>query len=301
MSSTRTVYEVTHTTIYSGTEPVTVGHNQAWLCPRDLPWQKRLRHRLQITPEPSSRTERFDYFENIVSQFSFNQGYDELTVTSISLIEIMSHATLPMNYSPRWEEIRDRLRTDRCYPWLPALEYTFDSPRVRLSSALKDYGDPSFISGRMIFELLADLLSRIKDDFEFNATATTVSTPLEEVLRNRRGVCQDFAHLTIGVLRSWGLAARYVSGYLRTYPAPGQPRLQGADASHAWVSVYCGEELGWVDIDPTNNLFPNDEHITVAWGRDYGEVTPLRGVFIGGGAHRLRVGVDVEPIETIPC
>jgi transglutaminase-like putative cysteine protease len=165
---------------------------------------------------------------------------------------------------------------------------------VAPSEALRDYARPSFPKDRPVFEAARDLTSRIHADFKFDAKATTVHTPPDELLELRRGVCQDFAHLAIGCLRSMGQAVRYVSGYVCTTPPPGMPRLKGADASHAWVSVFCGP-LGWVDFDPTNNAVVADSHITIGWGRDYGDVCPIQGLFVGGGEHKMTVAVDVEP------
>jgi transglutaminase-like putative cysteine protease len=175
-------------------------------------------------------------------------------------------------------------------------QFCFPSPHVPLSATLGDYARTSFVADRPLVEAALDLTQRIHADFVYDATATTVSTPVEEVFQARRGVCQDLAHVEIACLRALGLSARYVSGYLRTYPPAGQPRLTGADASHAWLSVF-GGALGWIDIDPTNNSLPGDEHITVAWGRDYSDVSPVSGMFMGGGQHAMNVSVDVEPLQ----
>jgi transglutaminase-like putative cysteine protease len=174
-------------------------------------------------------------------------------------------------------------------------QFLFDSPHVQCSTSLRELAEQSFSPGRSWFEALLHLTGRIYREFRYDKAATTVSTPLDDVLRHRSGVCQDFAHLEIGCLRSLGLAARYVSGYLVTKPPPGRPRLVGADASHAWLSAY-SPDLGWIDVDPTNNQLPTTEHITLAWGRDYGDVAPIKGVFIGGGQHGMSVSVDVEPL-----
>jgi transglutaminase-like putative cysteine protease len=175
-------------------------------------------------------------------------------------------------------------------------QLTFPSPRVPPLVELRDYAAKSFLPNRSIVQALVDLNVRIHHEFRFDTRATTVDTPLWEVLNLRRGVCQDFAHLATGCLRSMGLAARYVSGYLRTTPPAGKPRLVGADASHAWCSAWCGP-LGWVDFDPTNNCLVGGSYVTIAWGRDYGDVCPIQGVFVGGGDHRITVSVDVAPLE----
>jgi transglutaminase-like putative cysteine protease len=288
-------YRVTHVTTYAGDEPVSVGHNEARLRPRQLPYQECRRHELRFTPMPSARTEHGDYFGNAVAAFSFNQGYGKLTVTALS--DVVLAPRLPpavTSDSPTWSAIRDRLWNPRSTLDLHALEFAFDSPQALTSPELADYARQSFPAGRPLLEAIQELTARIHADFKYLPQSTHIATRVQEVLRSRRGVCQDFAHLEIAALRSLGLAARYVSGYLRTYPPPGKPRLIGADASHAWLSVYCGD-LGWIDLDPTNNVFPNQEHITLAWGRDFLDVSPLKGVYIGGGSHHLTVNVDVEP------
>jgi transglutaminase-like putative cysteine protease len=290
-------FRIVHKTQYSSIEPVSVGHNEAWLTPRDTPTQICRSHRIEINPAPSVCLTRLDYFQNTTTQFAFNQGYESLTVTSINVVEVFTPvpSDIPI---PAWETVREAVRVHQTEQDFQALEFTFDSPRCRISEEFAEYAAPSFPEGEPIRACIEDLMTRFHADFRFDSTATTVSTPVEQVFRTRRGVCQDFAHLLISMLRSMGLPARYVSGYLRTIPPPGKPRLVGADASHAWVSVYCGE-LGWVDLDPTNNHFPTTHHITIAWGRDYMDVAPLKGVYIGGSSPRMVVSVDVaETAET---
>ena len=291
-------YRIVHKTQYLSQESVSVGHNEAWLTPRNTPTQTRRSHRIEITPPPSVKLDRTDYFQNTTTQFAFNQGYDTLTVTAISVVELLTAvpSDIPV---PAWESVRDAVQAHDTELDFIALEFTFDSPRCRVSAEFAEYAASSFPEGEPIRDAIADLMKRFHSDFQYDPTATTVSTPVEQVFRIRRGVCQDFAHLLISMLRSMGLPARYVSGYLRTLPPPGKPRLVGADASHAWVSVYCGE-LGWIDLDPTNNQFPSTAHITIAWGRDYMDVAPLKGVYVGGGiSPRMVVSVDVcETTET---
>lgn len=287
-------YAITHITSYSGSEPVSVCHNQAWLQPRSLPFQTCDDFQLQISPVPSTQSSRSDHFGNTVTTFSFNQGYQTLEVTARSQITVHERPEISAN-GASWESIRDQLPVERSQDSLDAYMLTFESPRVRTNTEFADYARRSFLPGRNILAAGKELTERIFNDFEFDARATTVTTPVEEVFRSRRGVCQDFAHLQIALLRSLQLPARYVSGYLRTLPPPGKPRLVGVDASHAWVSLYCGSRLGWIDFDPTNNAIPQTDHITIAWGRDYSDVPPLRGVFIGGGSHSLSVSVDVAP------
>jgi transglutaminase-like putative cysteine protease len=195
-----------------------------------------------------------------------------------------------------WEEVRRWLHDGIGEQVLDPNQYLFSSPYVPVSAALADYARPSFPPGRPLLAAALDLTRRIHQDFEYDSDATTVSTPVEEVLQQRRGVCQDFSHLQIACLRSLGIAARYVSGYMLTMPPPGQPRLIGVDASHAWVSVYC-PDLGWVDLDPTNDLMVDTLHVTVACGRDFSDVSPIHGVILGGGEHELEVQVTVRPVE----
>jgi transglutaminase-like putative cysteine protease len=197
--------------------------------------------------------------------------------------------------SAAWELVRDSVRLDVSPDGLRALEYTLESPYVRFSDALFEYAAPSFTARRPLLEAVFDLTRRVFADFKYEPGSTTVATPVDEVLKTRRGVCQDFAHLQLGMLRMLGLPARYVSGYIHTVPPGGQSRLQGADATHAWLSVYC-PGFGYVDFDPTNGAIPKDQHITLAWGRDFSDTSPLRGVILGGGEHRVRVGVDVVRI-----
>ena len=290
-------YRITHKTEYSSTESVSVGYNEAWLTPRLTPFQSCLAHELQISPEPSIQVQRVDYFQNTVSQFAFNQGYEKLTVTAINEVQIQPHRCNSQS-GPAWEAVIEATRHPQADADFQAYEFTFDSPRCRQSTEFANYGQPSFPANRPIVECLSDIMQKFHAEFRFDATATTVSTPVEQVFRQKRGVCQDYAHLLISILRSLQLPARYVSGYLRTIPPPGKPRLVGADASHAWLSVYCGS-LGWIDIDPTNNRFPSTDHITVAWGRDYSDVAPLKGVYIGGSSPHLKVSVDVVNLEDV--
>ncbi len=192
-----------------------------------------------------------------------------------------------------WETVRDRQHTDLNLEVLAAREFVLDSPLLAVFPELTAYAAPSFKPGRAVVEAVHDLMQRIHQDFEFKAGVTTLTIPLTEVLQRRRGVCQDFAHLMVGCVRSQGLAARYMSGYIETLPPPGQTKLVGADASHAWGSVFV-PDLGWLDFDPTNNLIPREQHITLAWGRDFADITPLKGVLFSAGDHQLKVSVDVS-------
>lgn len=290
---------ITHQTVYSGSEPVSVCHNQAWLHPRELAHQSCEEFKLDISPLPSTHSHRVDQFGNQVELFSFNEGYNTLTVNAKSKVEVREQLQLPQS-SNSWQQVKELVASHPTESTLNAYQYVFESPRIRTNKELRDYTLRSFTPNRDILEAAKELTERIYTDFEFDSRATTVTTPVEEVFRLRKGVCQDFAHLQIALVRSIGLPARYVSGYLRTLPPPGKPRLIGADASHAWLSVYCGTGTGWVDFDPTNNAIVSTDHITIAWARDYSDIPPLRGVFLGGGTHSLSVSVDVAPLEEVP-
>jgi len=252
---------------------------------------------LRIQPRPATRTERIDFFGNLLCFFTIQEPHRELMVEARSEV-VMERKPTPWAQLPLpWEEVARSVPTDLSAAGLEAYQFGFESPRIRVRPEFASYALQSFTPGRPMTDALLDLTARIHKDFRFDSKSTNVRTTPEEVLRKRRGVCQDFAHLQIACLRSLNLAARYVSGYLRTYPPPGQPRLVGADASHAWVSAYC-PGIGWLDMDPTNNIVPSNGHVTLAWGRDYGDVSPLRGLILGGGSHTLKVAVDMEPIDS---
>lgn len=288
-------YKIVHSTNYLYADTVAVCHNEVHLMPRDTYWQTCEHFRLSIKPHPDAVGKRDDYFGNHVQYFSIQEGHRRLSVTASSRVSVRARELPPVELSPPWETVRDGLQTPFEGVRLDAVQFLFDSRSVISSPQLREYATPSFPAGRPILQAVEELTNRIHTDFKYDPRATTVNTPLTEVLELRRGVCQDFAHLQIGCLRSLGLPARYVSGYLRTIPPSGKPRLIGADASHAWLSVYCND-WGWVDVDPTNDCFTNLDHVTVAWGRDYTDVCPINGVFVGGGTHTMTVSVDVEPL-----
>lgn len=289
-------YKILHRTTYKYKYPVSLGNHVACLTPRPSLVHQAARSELIIHPEPATRTERIDYFGNILCFFTIQEAHKELEVEARSEVTVQRNAVSLKPQSIAWEEAVRLLPTDQSRAGLEAYQFRFESPRIRIRPEFAAYALRSFTPGRPLTEALIDLNTRIYKDFRFDSKATTVRTPTEDAFRKRRGVCQDFAHIEIACLRSLNLAARYVSGYLRTYPPPGRPRLIGADASHAWISAYC-PGYGWLDLDPTNNLVPSDGHVTLAWGRDYSDVSPLRGLILGGGAHRLRVSVDMEPLE----
>jgi transglutaminase-like putative cysteine protease len=281
------IYEVLHTTRYGYSESVSVSHHIARLSPRVLPHQACVHHELQVEPAPAVTKTHQDYFGNPMTFFAMEGAHKSLTVRARSRVVITPKSLPAPASTPPWEAARD-------HDALPvdAIECLFDSASIRASEELVAYARPSFPPGRPLLEAVAELTRCIHEDFTFDTQATTVGTPLSDVFRLRRGVCQDFARLGIACLRSLGLAAHYVSGYMETVPPPGTPRLAGADASHAWLAVYCPGS-GWIDVDPTNNLLPSTTHVTLAWGRDYSDVSPIRGVILGGGDHALQVNVDV--------
>jgi|SRR5579875_954501 len=289
------IYRIFHKTSYQYKHSVSVGNHVACLTPRCLPHHRCTRHELFITP-PAKLTTRKDYFGNQLSFFTIEEPHKELIVEARSEVDIGEAKTPhPDAQSPLWEDIARTLPGSHDACSLEAYQFVFESSRIRPSAQLAEYALRSFAPRRQFVPALLDLTARIHKDFRFDAKATNVRTPTEEVFRKRCGVCQDFAHLEIACLRSLHLPARYVSGYLRTYPPPGSPRLIGADVSHAWVSAYC-PGLGWIDVDPTNNVVPSCNHVTLAWGRDYGDVSPLRGLILGGRDHTLNVSVDVEAL-----
>ena len=289
-------YKVSHTTVFNYSEAVPICHNEVHLTPRDHRRQTCLSHRLRVRPQPVRLETRLDFFGNHTGSFSIQEGHERLSVTAISKVQV-SPPEIPAPHStPVWEEVRDRFALGQPPWWLDARQFVFDSPHVTTTDDLREFAAPSFPLGRPWLVGVLDLTARIFRDFKYDPQATTINTPLATVLHDRRGVCQDFAHLQIAALRALGLPARYVSGYLLTSPPPGQTRLVGADASHAWLSAFC-PEVGWIDFDPTNNQIPTTKHITLAWGRDYSDVCPIKGVLIGGGQHRMRVSVDVSPAE----
>jgi transglutaminase-like putative cysteine protease len=246
-----------------------------------------------VVPSPTAYAEGVDYFGNRVSRFSIEEPHAALEVTAASEVTVSPPDPVPdLGSSPAWEAALASSLLAEGSAAIDARALALESPLITAVPALERYARPSFPAGRPLLAAVAELMGRIHGEFTYDPHFTTVATPLAEVLEHRRGVCQDFAHLAIGCLRSIGLPARYVSGYIETLPPPGRPRMVGADASHAWFAVHVPGG-GWVDFDPTNNQLPSDQHITVAWGRDYGDVNPLKGVVLGGGKHKLQVSVDV--------
>lgn len=290
-------YRITHTTRYAYRAAVPICYNQARLTPRSTDVQRMLLCKWEFAPVGATITgRRSDYFGNEVTYFTVDQLHQCLDTTVYSEVQLFPRTAVRAKDTAAWEVARERVRRERGRTGLDVYQFTFDSPHVARSDALRDYAAPSFPAGRPLLDALLDLTRRIHADFQYDPAATTVSTPLHEVLRNRRGVCQDFAHLLIGCLRSLGLPARYVSGYIFSPANRGDGALVGAQASHAWASCYCPGP-GWIDLDPTNNMMPALEHITLACGRDYDDISPLRGIVLGGGEHTVEVTVRVERVE----
>jgi transglutaminase-like putative cysteine protease len=291
------IYKIIHRTTYRYKYPVSLGNHVACLKPRSHLGHRLERSELHIQPTPATIAERVDYFGNILYFFTIHEPHTELVVEARSEVLMEGNGLPSQSAALPWEEAVRMLPEDHSPEGLVANQFKFESPRIPLRPDFAAYALQSFTPRRPLRESLLDLTDRIHKDFRFDSGVTTVRTTTEEVFRKRRGVCQDFAHFQVACLRSLNLAARYVSGYLRTYPPPGKPRLVGADASHAWVSAYC-PGTGWLDLDPTNNLIPSNGHVTVAWGRDYGDVSPLRGLILGGGVHALTVAVDMDILES---
>jgi transglutaminase-like putative cysteine protease len=288
-------YDVRHETVYSYSDAVPVCHNEIRLVPRELPHQRLLSNQLVIDPEPAVVSSRLDSFGNRVGMFAIEAGHRRLVVTSTSVVEVDPARDWRTREPLPWETLRDRLTRDTDAATLAARQFAYESPLVPTSPRLASWAGESFTPSRHWHEALIDLTSRIHREFAYDPTATTTSTPVEEVFALKRGVCQDFAHLQIACLRSLGLAARYVSGYISNERPAGQAGMVGADASHAWLACWGGSE-GWLDVDPTNDCPAGSLHVTIGWGRDYADVAPVKGVCVGGGTHGMEVAVHVSRI-----
>jgi transglutaminase-like putative cysteine protease len=292
------IYRVTHKTRYEYADAVSLSHNLVRMRPREHSAQTCRWHELTISPPPAIQRDRLDYFGNQVSWFSLQEPHTELTIESTSEVEVRLELRPDLAHSVAWEQVGQALLGASDPSLIAVRQFSFDSFYVKRSSVLADYALGAFSPNRPLLECALDLTRQIHRDFDYLPGSTKVGTPVLEVHSMRQGVCQDFAHLEIACLRSLGLAARYVSGYIATTPPPGKARLVGADASHAWVSVFT-PDFGWVDFDPTNGQMPLDSHITVAHGRDYDDVGPIRGIMIGGQRQKMDVSVDVVPVENL--
>ena len=290
-------FRIRHSTHYKYARRVTHCYNLANVVPRNTRRQRCLSNRITVSPHPAITRKRTDYFGNEACHFEIQRTHKELIITSESEVQIEDHdreLDLDLGYS--YQETRDYLRQTKTQQVLDATEFILNSPMIERSEALADYARPSFEPGRSLKACVSELTSRIFNDFAYDPEFTTIATPLSEVLEHKRGVCQDFAHLQVGCLRSMGIPAKYVSGYIETLPAPGEEKLVGADATHAWIAYFSPNE-GWVEFDPTNDKAANSQHIVTALGRDYYDVTPVKGVIFGGGESPiLSVSVDVARI-----
>lgn len=288
------IYRIRHITRYTYEQPVSQCFNKAHLLPRNTPSQRCLDSRIEVTPKTGWLREHLDYFGNRYCYFMQQEPHKLLEIDITSRIDVnpgQPESALDLGCSI--SEARARIDQAADEETLLAREFLLDSPMFRASKQLREYAAPSFATERTLLSAVRELTQRIYEDFTYDPEFSTIATPLHDVLKHKRGVCQDFAHLAIGCLRALGFPARYVSGYLETLPPPGQQKLVGADASHAWFSVYSPGD-GWFEFDPTNNNMPAGQHIVTAWGRDYADVTPLRGIiFDGGGEQTLEVSVDV--------
>jgi transglutaminase-like putative cysteine protease len=282
-------YQVVHTTRYRYDAPVSQCQTEARLTPRPLPWQVVAEARIETTPPPAWMGMRKDYFGNEVCSVWIQERHDRFSTVASSLVRV-DPRPLPAGDGPSWEDARDAIAAHATSNDLEAFEFVFDSPFVAAASELAEYARPSFGPGRPIVAAAIELSHRINSEFTYEPESTSIDTPLLDTLSLRRGVCQDFTHVMIGALRSLGLAARYVSGYLRS-----GAEHQGSEASHAWVGVFV-PSFGWIDLDPTNDLVVDVEHVTIGWGRDYGDVTPMKGIALGGGKQLVDVDVRVQPV-----
>ncbi|GAA5508468.1 transglutaminase family protein [Novipirellula caenicola] len=293
-------YRIIHRTHYRYSDSVAVCQNQLRMQPSTRPGVTCHRSEIAVLPEPMTVTEHTDYFGNCVYSFAIETLHKELTAVATSEVTVDPPSVVGESGAIPWNTIVGQpgdIRQSRSGRYVD--EFCFDSPRGQKESKYADYARVSFTDGRGIVEATLDLTKRIHHDFRYDTCATEVNTPTADAFALRAGVCQDFAHIQIACLRSIGLPARYVSGYLRTIPPPGEERKIGADESHAWISVYCGPELDWIDFDPTNACQCTTDHIPICIGRDYGDVSPMRGVILGGGQTWLKVSVDVEPIQPL--
>jgi transglutaminase-like putative cysteine protease len=284
------LYSVTHITRHSYHSLVSQSLNELRINPRSIAGQQVHHSHVRIHPAPAASQRRTDYFGNDVNTVAIYQSHYQLSIEASSVVEVQAPGIAVSLI--RWEDARDIIAAHTDVESLQAIEFVYDSPFIRSGEELAEFAHPTFAARRPLVEALQELCHRIHTEFDYLPRSTSIDTPLLQVLRDRKGVCQDFAHVMIGALRSLGLAARYTSGYLRSSPGN-----QGAEASHAWVSAFV-PGAGWLSFDPTNDVMPTDGHVILAWGRDYGDVTPVRGIAVGGGAHGVEVEVSVQPLAT---
>ncbi|MBF0303040.1 MAG: transglutaminase family protein, partial [Desulfamplus sp.] len=291
-----TKYKISHITQYQYSDSVSLSHNELFLIPRNSNNQNCIESKITISPSFSTISKRTDYFGNTVTTTTIQSPHNILEISALSQVELTPIPTTLPELTAPWEQVRETLWQHLTPDDLDAFQFVFASPRIPVDKKFGSLALECFLPDMPVLQAALKLTERIFTEFKYDPSATTTNTPVETAFDTKRGVCQDFAHIEIACLRAIGLAARYVSGYLHTLPPPGKPKLIGSDASHAWLSIYI-PQIGWVDLDPTNNIIPTDQHLTLAWGRDYTDVTPVRGTVLGGGQHRLSVAVDVTSYD----
>jgi transglutaminase-like putative cysteine protease len=291
------IYDIRHVTTYSYESPVSFARCSLRLEPRSGDGQQLISHAVEIRPRPAERTVRHDFFGTHTESVLIDASHRSLRIDSRSRVSVSRQAPRRDTPGPPWETVRDAAFEASSLGPASPVGYVFASPLVPVQQPVTAYAAESFVPGRGVLAGAVELMHRIRTGFKYDPKATVISTPLEEVFEKRHGVCQDFAHVMIAGLRGLGLPAAYVSGYLRTLPPPGKPRLQGADATHAWVSLWCGEQTGWVGLDPTNDVLIENDHIVLAIGRDFSDVSPVDGIIVGSRRQKLGVAVDVLLVE----
>lgn len=286
-------YKISHTTRYEYGDDASLSHNELFLVPRNTLNQNCIKNILTLSPLPSAISQRKDYFGNTATTTTIQAPHTLLEISSVSQVDLFPGKPILADQTPPWDRVKETLGLHDNSQDLDAFQFVFASPMIPVDDRFAAWAQDLFAPGTPVLLGAMDLTRKIFTEFTYDPQATTTTTPMEKSFDMKRGVCQDFAHIEIACLRSLGLAARYVSGYLHTLPPPGKPKLVGSDASHAWISLYI-PGTGWVDLDPTNNLIPTDQHLTLAWGRDYSDVTPVKGTVLGGGQHQLSVTVGVN-------
>lgn len=287
-------YRVEHVTRYAYGSPVELAAHMVHLRPRPRPWQTIVSERIVTAPMPARRRDGLDHFGNHVTWLFLDLPHADFEVTSEAVVDVDCPAPPAGSDTPAWEDVATAAREP---PGWQAAEFQFGTPMAPVNQDTKAYVAKSFPARRSVLDGLLDLNERFYSDFRFRSGVTTISTPVSQVMQRREGVCQDFAHVMVSGLRGIGIPARYTSGYIRTKPPPGQAKRKGADQSHAWVGAWMGPDHGWIDLDPTNGIVVRDEHVLLGWGRDFSDVSPVRGVILGGGDHSVSVSVDLEPVN----
>jgi transglutaminase-like putative cysteine protease len=287
-------YRVKHTTRYAYGTPVELAAHMVHLRPRRRSWQTVISERIVTDPAPARRRDGLDHFGNHVTWLFMDLPHADFEVTAYSTVEVDCPPPPAVSDTPAWETVVDATRGPEGWE---AVEFRFGTKMAPLDPASEAYAAQSFTKGRPVLDALLELNERFYTEFRFRSGVTSISTPVSQVMARREGVCQDFSHAMVSGLRGIGIPARYTSGYIRTRPPPGQVKRQGSDQSHAWVGCWLGPQFGWVDVDPTNGIVVKDEHVLLGWGRDFSDVSPVRGVILGGGDHALSVGVDLEPVD----